>query len=768
MSASSDSEKLLKDVKDQLTCKVCLELYTDPKVLPCLHVFCRRCVDLLVTHGERREATCVTCPTCRHETDLTGMAELLPALHIHHLFDIHDALQKTTASSSSTATPCDKCRQFASTAYCRNCGQYICDECAKVHKLWGELASHVVISIEEVRESALKMIPLKTAALSCPKHRHKNLELYCETCEVLICHYCTIQQHKTHRYDLVADTYASRKHAVKASLEPLRSHVREVSEALDNIHRSVERITTQRATLEEDINRTIWQLHEELEQRKKEFLGQLHDLAQDKLRTLAAQRAEVEHTLAQMSTTMAFVDDHLRFGSPTEVLMVLTLVNTRVDALCSQHEPERLEPRERANLIFTPGKLQELCKPVKAICTAPICSSKCLMGEIPPIAVTGQSVAFTIIMKDGYGEPYTGAALHVTAELVSPTARLLCNIDKAKAQGHYVVSCVPTIPKDYEFHVQVNGAHIQGSPSPVHVVRAVQDITKPVKVVKKMKKPRGITCNSKGDLVVVEANFPRVSVHTLRGPRPKRLKKFGSLGSAPGQFNDPDGITVDGSDNILVVDSGNHRVQKFTAEGEFITTVGTKGDGPLQFNYPTNIRIHPQTGNMYICDQYNHRVQIVKEDFSFVGSFGKEGNQEGDLLYPTDLAFDSIGNVYVCDSKNNRIQVFDPDGQYVRKFGDRSYEESCGREELEASYIRISSNVGVYQPSYLHIDGDSNVYVTNASNNVVVFKTSGEFVTLFGKQGGGAGEFSSPCGLVVNKEGLLCVSDSNNCRVQVF
>ena len=756
------TEKLVKEVQDQLTCAVCLDFYTDPKVLPCLHVFCQQCLQSIAAFGETDQAASVTCPTCRCPTSLTGangcLAGLVPAFHIHHLFDIHDALQKAFSSGTS---PCDKCRQFVSTAYCRNCAQYICDECANVHKLWGELVGHEVISIEQVRDNAVKMIPLKTAVLRCPKHPHKDLELYCETCGELICQNCTVQQHKTHSYDLVPDAYAARKRAAEANVDPLREYAAEVREALGKIDGKMDSIATQQTALEEDINRTIRRLHDELDLRKKEFLCQLHDLVQDKLKTLAAQRTEAEHTLAQLSDTIAFADGRLRTGPAAEVLTVLKHITTRVDELRQQYDPQQLEPRQGPNLIFRPGKIQELCKPMTAIFTAPICPSKCLVGEKPATAVTNQKVAFSVYMKDDYGEVYTGALHNVIAELVSSTARLLCDVKKAKADGHYVVSCTPTTPKDHEFHVQINGTHIQGSPFALRIMRTIRDITNPIKMIKKLRRPQGVACNSKGELVVVETSFPRVSVHTLHGP--KRLRKFGSSGSAPGQFKDPDGVTVDGSDNILVVDSGNHRIQKFTAEGEFVTTVGTKGDGPLQFNLPTNIRIHPQSGNMYVCDQYNHRIQILKEDFSFVSSFGKEGSEDGDFLYPTDLAFDSIGNVYVCDSKNNRIQVFTPNGQYVRKIGDM-----FGREELEASFVGVSSNIGVYQPSYLHIDPDSNVYITNASNNVAVFKTSGEFVTLFGKQGGGGGEFSSPCGVVVNKEGLLLVSDSNNCRVQVF
>lgn len=55
------------------------------------------------------------------------------------------------------------------------------------------------------------------------------------------------------------------------------------------------------------------------------------------------------------------------------------------------------------------------------------------------------------------------------------------------------------------------------------------------------------------------------------------------------QFQQADGVAVDGEGNILVADSYSHRIQKFTAEGQFLTAVGTKGNGPLQFDQPTGM-----------------------------------------------------------------------------------------------------------------------------------------------------------------------------------
>ena len=241
-------------------------------------------------------------------------------------------------------------------------------------------------------------------------------------------------------------------------------------------------------------------------------------------------------------------------------------------------------------------------------------------------------------------------------------------------------------------------------------------------------------------------------LHRIAAVGSKTIMRFGSRGSAPRQFCDPDGVTVDSSDNILVADSGNHRIQKFTAEGEFVAMVGTKGDGPLQFDLPTNIRIHPQTGNMYVCDQYNHRIQIMKEDFSYVGSFGKEGYEDGDFLYPTDLAFDSVGNVFVSDTRNNRIQIFDPDGHFLRMFADEK-----GKE------------INFPSPSYLCITWDDTIYVADSSSKLSVFTTQGVSIGTIGKEEGpNMPYFDIVHGIMADKDGKIHATNHTIGTIQVF
>ena len=141
------------------------------------------------------------------------------------------------------------------------------------------------------------------------------------------------------------------------------------------------------------------------------------------------------------------------------------------------------------------------------------------------------------------------------------------------------------------------------------------------------------------------------------------------MGSAQRQFNEPCGVAVDGDGNILVVDESNRRIQKFTAGGKFLTTVGQRGSKQLEFSYPHGLAVNHRNRKVYICDNNNNRIQILNADLTFSSSFGSYGSGDGQFNYPWDVALDSTGNVYVADSSGHRIQVFTAEGKFLRKFG---------------------------------------------------------------------------------------------------
>src|ERR1051326_7183451 len=84
------------------------------------------------------------------------------------------------------------------------------------------------------------------------------------------------------------------------------------------------------------------------------------------------------------------------------------------------------------------------------------------------------------------------------------------------------------------------------------------------------------------------------------------IKKWGSLGTGDGQFNDTSGVAIDPkTSNVYVADYNNSRIQKFDSNGTFITKWGSLGTGDGQFNNTLGVAVDPKTGNVYVADYFN-------------------------------------------------------------------------------------------------------------------------------------------------------------------
>ena len=168
--------------------------------------------------------------------------------------------------------------------------------------------------------------------------------------------------------------------------------------------------------------------------------------------------------------------------------------------------------------------------------------------------------------------------------------------------------------------------------------------------------PRSIACDTNGRVYVSEYTLVD-RVQAFDPVQGTGLLSFGRAGSAPGEFNRPEGLAIDRSNTLYVADSCNHRIQVFYADGTFLRSHGTPGSGRGELSYPYDISVDAQ-GRQFVCEFGNSRVQVFDATDQPVEILGGYGAGLGQFSNPWSLALDSRGNLYVADSGNHRVQKF--------------------------------------------------------------------------------------------------------------
>ena len=738
----SAAQEALSKVEDQLSCLVCLEPYTNPRLLSCFHVYCQHCLEDIVAHNRQGQ---LECPKCRRATPLppTGVSGLQAAFNVHHLFDIQETLKKVKEPQKLACEKCSKTTRKA-TSFCRQCTKFICDLCTTIHKEYEEFEGHEVVSIEKVEGDLIRLVSPKKTSPRCPKH-DESMKLFCEPCGELICIHCTVQIHKDHKYCVIADTFESHKKEILDSLGPVEKQLEATDTALVNLDGRHAEIIEHGGKIATNIHSKFDEIHQALYAREGELMAELEGHTQQQLKSLSAQREEVEILQTQRSSCLHFVRESIRTGSPGDVLKMKQGVVKQVRELVDTFDPNTLEPRETTNTCFVPSaQLVKDCKEFGAI-------------GIPSVTVTPTKRLDKTRVQGSTSLRFSNTnhkliqipSLNIKAELIAKSTNQTTKcVVKERGKGEYEISYQPTVGGASELIVRVGGEEVAGSPFPVAVKTPIDKLGTVIKTINDLKSPYGVTLNQAGEMIVAEVNAGIVSIFSPTG---HKLRTLDTRGTAVGEMKRPRGVAVDGDENILVVDRGNHRLLKCSRGGDVIAAVGSHGDGPEQFN---GVCVSSVNGKVYVAYHGAHCVHIFNSDLTFSSKFGSKGRGNGQFYSPYDVASDCSGCVYVADFVNDRVQVFTPDGGYLRQFG----KYGSGNREFN-------------RPISICVDSDDLVYVTEDiinKNRVSVFTCEGVFLKSFGSSGSGPGQFMYPYGIAVDQCGVVYVSDKGNNRVQIF
>lgn len=194
-----------------------------------------------------------------------------------------------------------------------------------------------------------------------------------------------------------------------------------------------------------------------------------------------------------------------------------------------------------------------------------------------------------------------------------------------------------------------------------------------------------------------------------------------------GLFVMPHGLSVDRAGDIWVTDVGLHQVFKFSAEGKLLLTLGVAfvaGNDCAHFNRPTGVAVAAD-GSFYISDGYrNSRVVRFSADGHYLFSWGSRGRRPGEFHVPHGLVLDGQGNVYVADRENRRIEVFDANGRLLRVITNKAFGRICA-----VAFDPVSDHL-------IAVDDKTRLRLFHRGSEVFVLDRNGMLLKRFGRQRG--------------------------------
>ena len=733
---AEDIQKGVKELEKEITCPVCHDHFQEPKILPCLHYYCKGCVQALTRRAG--ESKPFSCPECRTPTVLPqNDPDRLPtAFFINRMTELHAKMEKAHGKVEAV---CEQCAESKAVAFCRQCTNFICDNCVKLHKKLRVFADHKVATLEKLKEGGAKQILLKQAPPPMCKVHDEHMKIYCYECNHLICRDCILDDHTGHKYDFVKKAAPAIKEKLAECLAPLKETQVSLCDATKSVKSARNDIETQRASVVASIEQSFQELYKILDRRKRELLEKTTSLVKGKLDRLNVQEKGFEMASSTIQSLVEFVEQNIKNATDEELMIIHTQVMNRIDEEMKKHHQSSaadLEPVEKADIMVQvecTENFEKLCHEKAIVTTSPAD----LFNLIVPEKGTAESVDINNMSKvmlhttfSCYKQQRKPVAIKVG--LTNSVSGVVVPVKvEQKSDSTYEIQYTPSTRGRHQLKVTVNGLPVAGSPFPVFVRIPPTQLGKPLKILPGLK-GFDVTFNSCGELVFAE-NHGDIILLDKGGNELRRITK-----SQHG-FQSLFGVAVDRDDAIYVTDLTYGKVFKFDKYGTKIKAIK-----PAVKNFDAR-GVAVFGDYIAVADYRNRQLLVFTRDLCLEKTIDCHSS-------PCGVASDQDGKIYVCNYGMNCIQVFDTHGVFQYSFSNKG-----------------SASRTVDTPHSICVAGDL-VYVTEwgTTHCVSVFTKGGNFITSFGKMGNNEGEFDLPAGLTMDSDGVLYVCDYTNNRIQLF
>ena len=730
-------ESLLRNLEKHITCSICLDTFTKPKTIACLHTFCLKCLEKHALTTQRQGQ--FRCPECQAQVNIP-QGNRFDNLPTGFLQNSLLSLLAVRQSGDGSQISCGICKKTSTEiSYCFACEKLLCRDCVNAHELFREAAfeGHKVTAVKQLQPADYEALLKRQSFCSQQYHEREVTRFFCLQCQICVCQICINTDHKNHNVDPLEKAVDGEKANIMAGAELMKEKRKVCSDAIRKFEEVTVKLETNITAATREVSQAAEQMIAKIREREREAITTLENTRVSRMEKLNSVTKQVQSLTKQLDQAVEFANNLLQRSSSSDIMQSKKNLEQRFQDLNKTPVPALpISSFPKFMSTIAPESLS-----LGFVTTSETDVHQSTVKRLTEKFQAGLEAEFVVCLKcDGELTTEAERKFHVEV-LVEPAQQVASLITTENEDGNFQVKFVPKVPGTYNITVKINGDKLVDSPFTVHVTERRIDVVGELDLKGDIpQKTHGIAVNSKGLIAVADVKRHCIIIFDKQQ---KFRRKLGCFGQNPGHLNSPAGVTYLNDDEILVADELNHRIQQFSVQtGNFVKSFGKYGTGDGEFKSPLNMCMDGE-GHIVVTDCSNNRIQVLTKDGKPVLKFGDSGpgklNQPSGCIYHKNMFI-------VSDRKNNCLKVFDSSGKFLYKIGEEG--EADGQLSL---------------PWGLCVSNRQNLLVSDRGNGrIQQFTVEGHFT------GKTVTKLQTPIAIATTPDGRIFVSDSTAKKVYVL
>ena len=656
-------EALLKNLKEHVTCSICLDTYTDPKTIDCLHTFCFECLKKHALTSQRQGV--YRCPQCQAHVGVPegNRFDLLPSSFLHNSLLSLLAVRQSGDGSELSCSLCQK--KSAEVDYCFDCGKFMCPNCVKAHDLFRAAAfeGHRVTPVKQFQPEDYEALLKRQSFCSQKYHKQEATKFFCLQCQICVCQVCINTDHKSHDVVPVEKAADDEKANIIAEADTIKEKMKACSDLIRQFETTELELETNITIAKRQVSQTAEQMVAKIRESEREAITALEKTRVWRIEKLNSAKESVRSLEKQINQAIEFTNNLVQRSSSSDVMQSKTNLKQRFKELREAKVPA-LPVSSFVKFVAT-----------SVLDSLTLGSVKTEETYFLPLTAEGLSQSLQagvqaeiVVRPEISEEELTMSGVEVLIEPADKVAGLnVCQ----KSDGNVSVTFVPQVPSTYQIAVKLNGNELADSPFVVQMKERRLDVVSELLLKGETPlRPCGIAVNSRGMIAVADDKAHSVFMFDKEGTF---VRKLGCHENSSEQIK-PVYVSYLNDDEILVADGKNHQIKQFNIQtGNCVKSFGKWGKAEGEFANPCCVFMDSEE-RVVVTEYNNSRIQVLTKDFKPLFIFGDSGPEK--LDHPVGCVY--YRNMFiVCDSRNLCLKVFDSTGKFLYKIADPPFRKPC-------------------------------------------------------------------------------------------